>query len=197
MGMGFAPTWLCQVSPLLHMTTLAVYKYRLRVFKYLTSGQKTGWAGAERWADIPENDWELGAKRGAGGARSGKQRMSQNSAERQIGRSRSAQMFWLVQQLHRWSLLIVIFFLSILIFKLNLQWNVGFSTSIEMYVDRENNLVFNSVHSSLSWVHLLMGIPCVLYLSTVSVSEYFYVHDQNTFNSFLLLTCSYVKKVFI
>jgi len=30
------------------------------------SGQKTGWEGAERWADIPDNAW-AGTERGAGG----------------------------------------------------------------------------------------------------------------------------------
>jgi len=30
MGMGFAPTWLRQVSPLLHMTTLTTVSYRAK-----------------------------------------------------------------------------------------------------------------------------------------------------------------------
>ena len=48
--------------------------------------------GAEQWADIPENA-SAGAERGAGGrvAESGCQKIGL-SAERQIGRSRSAHM---------------------------------------------------------------------------------------------------------
>jgi len=34
------------------------------------SGQKNGWAGAEQWADIPENAW-AGVERAAGGRGAG------------------------------------------------------------------------------------------------------------------------------
>ena len=51
------------------------------------SGQKTRWAGAERWADIPENAW-AGAEHGAGCH--GAETNVGLSAEQQIGRSRSA-----------------------------------------------------------------------------------------------------------
>ena len=46
------------------------------------SGQKIGWTGAERWADIPENAW-AGAERGAGGRGAGAE---QSGAESELNR---------------------------------------------------------------------------------------------------------------
>jgi len=42
MGMGFAPTWLCQVSPLLHTTTLATGSRLGRVTLYKSTKNLSG-----------------------------------------------------------------------------------------------------------------------------------------------------------
>jgi len=62
------------------------------------SGPKIGWSGAERGADVAENDG-AGAERGVGGRGAGVTEIGW-SAERLFRRSRFAHMLWLNARLN-------------------------------------------------------------------------------------------------